>query len=55
MVEKPYRIRKDKGMKKTLFISLLCVLMLFFAFAIAENQDGTQITDALLQAGIPSL
>jgi len=35
-----------------LFISLLCAVILFSAFAIAENQDQTQIADALRQAGI---
>ena len=38
--------------KKALFICILCVSMFFLTFAIAENQDGTQITDALMQAGI---
>ena len=52
MVEKPYRIRKDKGMKKIWFVSLLCAVMLFSAYAIAEDQGGTRITDALMQAGI---
>lgn len=39
-------------MKKALFICILCVSMLFLTFAIAENQDETQITDTLMQAGI---
>lgn len=39
-------------MKKVLFISFLCVSMFFLTFSIAENQDGTQITDTLRQAGI---
>ena len=39
-------------MNKPLLVILLCVVMLFSASAIAENQDRTQITDALLQAGI---
>lgn len=39
-------------MKKVLFISFLCVSMFFLTFSIAENQDETQITDTLRQAGI---
>ncbi len=39
-------------MNKLLLVILLCVVMLFSASAIAENQNRTQITDALLQAGI---
>ena len=39
-------------MKKSLFITLLCAVLFFSAFAAAENQDGTQITDILIQAGI---
>ena len=38
--------------KKALFICILCISMFFLTFAIAENQDGTQITDTLRQAGI---
>ena len=36
-----------------LFISFLCAVLVFSAFAVAENQDKTQITDILGQAGIP--
>ena len=39
-------------MKKIWFIRLLCAVMLFSAYAIAEDQGGTRITDALMQAGI---
>ena len=39
-------------MKKIWFISLLCAVMPFSAYAIAEDQGGTRITDALMRAGI---
>ena len=39
-------------MKKIWFIRLLCAVMLFSAYAIAEDHGGTRITDALMQAGI---
>jgi len=39
-------------MKKALFITLMCAVLFFSAFAVAENQDGTQITDILKKAGI---
>ena len=39
-------------MKKIWFIRLLCAVMLFSAYAIAEDQGGPQIADALCQAGI---
>ena len=39
-------------MKKIWLVSLLCAVMLFSAYAIAEDQGGTRITDALMQVGI---
>lgn len=39
-------------MKKALLVTLMCAVMFFSAFAVAENRDETQITDTLRQAGI---